>query len=366
MDQHREWDAQDYAEHSSEQLRWARELVSKLRLEGRKSVVDIGCGDGKVTAEIARATSGQVHGIDLSQDMVAFAQRRYPRSDYPNLSFSCMDAASLALSDGFDIAFSNAALHWVEDHCAVLRGIRAGLKPGGEMLLQMGGRGNAAAVFDAVDDVVRDSRWNHYYGDFQYPYHFHGPEEYEECLEKNRFRPARIELLPKDMLHRGKEGLKGWLRTTWFPYTDRLPQELRNDFLTDIVENFAARHPADTNGNIHVHMVRLEVEARALCQRLPLPQLSLPLFLVAVALAVQSQLVESDTGPFGGRLLTLAILKEGVEPKKALEPPRTPRDQFFQRVAEVNATSARVTHESIRTQCFSWRPWRLGGSNWRI
>lgn len=259
------WNAEDYAKNSSAQLQWAKELVSKLPLHGGESVLDIGCGDGKVSAQIALAAkNGHVLGIDVSQDMIRLASEQFPPAKYPNLSFVCMDARDIRLSDRFDVAFSSAALHWVKDHIAVLRGVRACLKSGGWILLQFGGRGNADEVLRIVESAVRTPRWRGYYEGFTSPYHFYGPEEYEAWLLDSGFRPVRVELTPKDMRHVGADGLKGWLRTTWFPFTDRLPMELRDTFLDEVVETYTTAHPIDALGNTHVQMVRLEVEAFAL------------------------------------------------------------------------------------------------------
>jgi trans-aconitate 2-methyltransferase len=83
-------------------------------------------------------------------------------------------------------------------------------------------------------------------------------------IEKSGFRIKRVGVIPKDMQHRGKEGIKGWLGTTWFPYTGRLPADLRDFFLDQVLEGYLATHPLDCHGNTHVKMVRLEVEAYAL------------------------------------------------------------------------------------------------------
>jgi trans-aconitate 2-methyltransferase len=259
------WNAKDYAKNSSAQFQWAQELVSKLALRGCETVLDIGCGDGKISAQLALiAKNGSVLGIDLSEDMIRLASEQFPPSEYPPLSFVCMDAADIRLSEKFDVAFSSAALHWVENHIAVLRGVHACLKSGGRILFQMGGRGNATDVFDAIEKVLELPRWRGYYEGFTPPYHFYGPEEYEAWLPEGGFRPIRVELVPKDMQHNGTQGFKGWLRTTWFPYTDPLPIELHDAFLTDVVETYTALHPIDTLGYTHVKMVRLEVEAYAL------------------------------------------------------------------------------------------------------
>jgi trans-aconitate 2-methyltransferase len=259
------WNAEDYTKNSSAQLQWAQELISKLALQGCESVLDIGCGDGKISAQLAiTAKNGNVLGIDQSEDMIRYASEQFPSERYRNLSFLCMDATEIHLSEQFDVVFSNAALHWVKNHVAVLRGVRACLKSGGKILFQMGGRGNAAEVFDAIEKVLHHPRWRCYYEDFMPPYHFYGPEEYEAWLLENGFRPIRLELVLKDMQHQGTEGLMGWLRTTWFPYTDRLPVELRNAFLAEVIEAYTAVHPINALGDIHVKMVRLEVEAYAL------------------------------------------------------------------------------------------------------
>ncbi|MGD0819255.1 MAG: methyltransferase domain-containing protein [Desulfomonilia bacterium] len=258
------WNAEDYAKNSSAQLQWAQELISKLFLQGCESVLDIGCGDGKISAQLALAAkNGNVLGIDLSEDMIRLASEQFPSAKYPNLSFLRMDATGIRLSERFDVAFSNAALHWVKNHIAVLRGVHACLKSGGKILFQMGGRGNATEVFGAIEKVLRHPRWRRYYKDFTPPYHFYGPEEYEAWLLESGFRSVRVELVPKDMQH-GAEGFKGWLRTTWFPYTDRLPVELRDAFLAEVVETYTAVNPFDALGHTHVKMVRLEVEAYAL------------------------------------------------------------------------------------------------------
>ncbi|MFA6472989.1 MAG: methyltransferase domain-containing protein [Candidatus Latescibacterota bacterium] len=256
------WNAEDYRKNSSAQQKWAQELIAKLALNGGESVLDIGCGDGSISARLARAVgSGNVLGIDQSEDMIRHASEQYPSADYHNLSFLRMDARDIRLPARFDVAFSNAVLHWIKNQGAVLRGVRACLKSGGRILFQMGGRGNADELFCIVEEMLQHPRWRRFYENFTSPYHFHGPEEYETWLSESGFRPLRVELVPKDMEHEGTAGLTGWMRTTWFPYTDPLPAELRNIFLEEVIEAYTAAHPVDSLGNTHVKMVRLEVEA---------------------------------------------------------------------------------------------------------
>ena len=147
------------------------------------------------------------------------------------------------------------------DHPAVLKGVHACLKSGGRLLFQMGGHGNAHAVFEAIQAVAGGDVWRPHLEDFAFPYTFLKPEAYARWLPECGFRLVRADLFPKDMQHQGPEGLKGWLRTTWFPYTDRLPADRRDRFLDEVVAVYLAAHPLDAEGSTHVEMVRLEIEA---------------------------------------------------------------------------------------------------------
>ena len=257
-----DWNAEEYRTSSSNQKKWALELLSKLDLKGNERVLDIGCGDGEITAAIAqRVPRGFAVGIDSSKEMIDLATRRFPSEHYPNIAFILKDAAALDFPEEFDAVFSNACLHWVIDHRPVLAGIRRCLKPSGRVLLQMGGKGNAATVLEAIDSVLKMSRWAKPFDGFVFPYAFHGPDEYRSWLEALEFRFKRVELLPKDMVHQGTDAFAAWLRTTWLPYTERVPESLREEFIHEIVATHAKRWPSDADGSIHIRMVRLEVEA---------------------------------------------------------------------------------------------------------
>lgn len=257
------WDANAYHHSSAAQRQWAEELLAKLALDGKEHVLDIGCGDGKITAAIAeRLSGGSVVGVDSSAEMIAFARQAFPPEQHAHLSFQQMDARELAFTAEFDVVFSNAALHWVVDHRPVLQGIARALQPGGRCLLQMGGHGNAAPFFALLtgeSPVYR--RWQRYLDGMAFPYGFYTPDDYRPWLAQAGLRPRRIELLPRDMRQPGAEGLAAWVRTTWLPFTQRIPADKREGFITDVVTAYLARHPLDAEGYAHVPMARLEVDA---------------------------------------------------------------------------------------------------------
>jgi trans-aconitate 2-methyltransferase len=256
------WNPVEYARSSSAQLGWAREIIGRLDLSGDENILDIGCGDGKVTAEfLSHVPRGSVTGIDSSHDMISYAVRTYPKDMYPGLLFLEMDARRIDFATRFHLAFSNAALHWIADPRPVLAGAGKVLLPGGRLVVSCGGRGNAGNFATVVRVTADQTRWRRYFRNFGFPYFFCGPDEYTQWLSDAGLRPLRIELIPKDMVHKGKDELAGWVRTTWMPYTQRIPKEGREEFIREVVEAYILANPPDETGSTHVGMVRLEVEA---------------------------------------------------------------------------------------------------------
>ena len=256
------WNPDDYAKHSDAQLKWARGLRQALNLKGDEAILDVGCGDGKITADFSTAVpNGLVMGIDSASEMIAYAQKTYPQSQYPTLSFACQDARQLKVGQDFDLCFSNAVLHWVDDHPAFLSGASQALKPGGRLVISCGGEGNAAEILDVFAEVVTRPQWQSLFSTFENPYFFYGPEQYNQWLQTNGFEVKRLELVPKDMTHQGQTGLEAWIRTTWMPFTEQVPLEQQEDFISEIVTTYLDRVPIDDQGLTHVKMVRLEVEA---------------------------------------------------------------------------------------------------------
>ena len=264
------WSAADYASNSVVQQTWARELIAKLKLRGDERILDVGCGDGKVTAEIARAVPrGLAVGADASPQMIEFATKAFKS---PNLDFRVVDAREIKpdaqrgegdrrISAAFDVIFSNAALHWVNDHQAFLRGAASVLKPGGRLVVSCGGKGNAHDVFLALRPEMRVKRWREFFRKMEASYFFHSPEEYKKWLPRFGFKTSSIKLAPKDATYQGRDGLAAWLRTTWLPYTQRVPDNLREEFINAVVERYVGKHPVDAKGLVHVRMVRLEIDA---------------------------------------------------------------------------------------------------------
>jgi len=257
-----EWNPDDYARNSAAQLAWATELIARLELSGDQAVLDVGCGDGKISAAFAGVVpAGFVLGVDNCAAFVDYAQRHYPPARYPHLRFELMDARQLQCDRQFHLIFSNATLHWVDDHPAFLAGCARLLVPGGRLVISCGGAGNAADVVAVMERLIRAPRWAACFAGFTFPYFFYSAHDYVRWLPEAGLFADRAELVEKDMTHAGRDGLAGWIRTTWMPYTQRVPAELREEFVYACVDAYLRTHPLDSAGRSHVRMVRLEVEA---------------------------------------------------------------------------------------------------------
>lgn len=256
------WNPEDYAKNSDAQLKWAIQLRKNLNLANYTAILDVGSGDGKITADFAATLpQSKIVGIDSSPEMIAYARKKYPSSQYPNLTFDCIDARSINFKSKFDLIFSNATLHWVDDHLTFLRGANSALQDSGRLIISCGGEGNAAEILETFAELTASNAWHKYFIGFHDPYFFYRLEDYKNWLKQSGFAIKRLELVPKDMTSIGKKGLAGWIRTTWMPFTKYVPEDMRNEFIAEFVNLYSAINPEDDRGLIHVSMVRLEVDA---------------------------------------------------------------------------------------------------------
>lgn len=168
------WNPEDYKKNSSNQYKWAFNMINPLYIKENEIILDIGCGDGKITAEIASyVPQGSVLGIDISQEMIAFSQNNFSPSDYPNLTFQEGDAKLLNFDNEFDWVVSFSCIQWVLDHKPVIEGIKKSLNPSGKIMLQF-------PLFTPLEmskvdsgQVMKSKKWSNYFDNFSWPWAFY-------------------------------------------------------------------------------------------------------------------------------------------------------------------------------------------------
>lgn len=203
-----QWDAADYARVGGFVPELGRAALDLLDPQPGETILDVGCGDGTLTAEIA-ARGASVVGIDNSLSMIGAARAR-------GLDARLMDAAELRFSEAFDAAFSNATLHWVLDKERAARAIFFALKPGGRFVGEMGGAGNLARLRQALDaELVERGFGPPTYAANWYP----TSDEFAAVYEAAGFQEIEAELIerPTTLEH----GVAAWVTTFRAGWLDR-------------------------------------------------------------------------------------------------------------------------------------------------
>ena len=188
----RDWNADAYHRVSGPQVAMAGAVLDRLELRGDETVLDAGCGSGRVTRLLLeRLPRGRVIAVDASPDMVARA--RAELADDPRADVREADLAALALEPGeqVDAVFSNATFHWVPDHDALFAAMAAALRPGGRMSVQCGGEGNVAGVHSAALQAGADSGLGHRFAGWPRPWNFAGPQQTEARLRAAGFEDVQ-------------------------------------------------------------------------------------------------------------------------------------------------------------------------------
>lgn len=244
------WDPQVYGQSGAFVPALAGGVVEWLGAQPGERILDLGCGDGQLTLRLSEA-GAQMTGLDLSPAMVSAAHARGIQAEVGS-------AERLPFPDhSFDAVFSNAALHWVGDHDAMMDEVHRVLQPGGRFVAEMGGHGNIAAISVALRSVLERFGFGERENQVNY---FPTPTVYRRRLERHGFSVERIELIPRPT-PLPADGMAGWLRTFRRGVLDGLPESLR---ATVVDETCALLAPAlrDEDWNWVADYVRLRFLAR--------------------------------------------------------------------------------------------------------
>ncbi len=189
----RDWDGATYDRVSSPQEAWGAVVLDRLPLRGEETVLDAGCGSGRVTRMLLdRLPGGHVVGVDAAPGMIAEARRNLDE----RVTLIAADLAEMRLDTPVDAAFSNATFHWVGDHDALFARLFAALKPGAPLVAQCGGEGNIDAFHAVAREVGRREPYRNHLGDWAGPWNFAGPDITRERLERAGFTHVETWLEP--------------------------------------------------------------------------------------------------------------------------------------------------------------------------
>ena len=239
------WDPKQYRTNAGYVAELGKPVLDLLDPKPGERVLDLGCGDGVLTLEIARLGCDVV-GIDASKEMVEAAR-------LSGVDAHLGDGSALTFVGAFDAVFTNAALHWIQPPEAVISGVWRSLRPGGRFVGEFGGRGNVATIIGAIEASLRKRGL-----DVTSPWFFPTPAEYAAKLENAGFTVHAIELFDRPTPLPGDVG--GWLEIFAQHYLSAVADPEREGLLSEVVADLRDSN-TDKDGSWFADYVRLRFNA---------------------------------------------------------------------------------------------------------
>lgn len=184
-----EFDGEKYEKASAHQKEWGMRLIAELDLQGTERILNLGCGDGTLSAQMAGLVPhGEVVGIDASRGMIQAARSK----ERKNLRFLLMDINELNYAERFDVVFSNAALHWIKDHKRLLRNVRHALCKGGRLRFNFAGEGNCSHFFSVIREAMLRQEFAVHFAGFDWPWYMPSVQEYAALVDASGMEQGRV------------------------------------------------------------------------------------------------------------------------------------------------------------------------------
>jgi trans-aconitate 2-methyltransferase len=247
-----DWDAATYHRVAANQEEWGLEVLGRLELEGPETVLDAGCGSGRVTRLLLeRLPEGRVIGVDASPSMIEEAKANLAEFG-DRVALQVGDLVELELGEEVDAVFSNATFHWIREHDLLFRRLHAALRPGGRLEAQCGGEGNVAEFERAVEAVAGDGRFAAYFRDMGRPWNFASVGDTETRLVRAGFDVERVWLEKRTV---DPPDPQAYVRAACVaPHLEHLPDELHEEFIDAVLGSMLRP--------LRLEYVRLNISAR--------------------------------------------------------------------------------------------------------
>ncbi len=256
-----EFDGLKYEKASIFQQEWGNKLISELNLEGNEVVLDLGCGNGLLTANLAELVpNGNVIGVDASKGMIEVAKEK--EKEKSNLEFELMDLNKLSFDCQFDFIFSNAALHWVKDHNRLWTNIHKIIKPEGFVRFNFAADGNCSHFFKIIKGVIEFKEYREYFSRYTWPWYTPTLDEYENILKNCAFSEWNAWEENADRFFPDIEAVIRWVdQPNIVPFLEYIPEDKKELFREVVLEQMI-KEALQENGQYFEKFKRINVFAK--------------------------------------------------------------------------------------------------------
>lgn len=231
-----DWNGINYAENSSVQLSHAQRLLNGLSLLGNENILDLGCGDGKITTLLTnRVPQGFVIGVDPSDSMLEKAKINRKESGLTNLIFEKGSAENFNLNQQFDHIIAIHVMHWIKDQEKALTNVKKHLAPEGRVHFILAPSKEGLPFYVALQKTLEN--WDSYFIKFENPQQVFDMETYRKLMVRTGFHIEAIYYLYHESIHENKEKLTAWVKQ-WQPHVKHLPLDQQTDFLNELMNNY--------------------------------------------------------------------------------------------------------------------------------
>jgi len=255
-----EFDGEKYKLASSQQKAWGKKLITELEFKGGERILDLGCGDGALTAEMAKfVPDGFVLGIDASESMIETARKDHAGA---NVRFELLDINVIDFESEFDLIFSNATLHWVKDHRKLLSNVFKALKNRGTARFQFAGDRNCSNLIRILKEVISAKEYAHNFLEFDWPWYMPAVDEYRALLDEAAFAEKRIWSEKADKHFVSAEAMTKWIdQPSLVPFLGYVAENDRQQFRDAVVERMI-KETLQSDGTYFETFRRINVLAR--------------------------------------------------------------------------------------------------------
>ncbi len=254
------WDPEFYDSKSEIQYQLGLKTIQELNIQNGDTILDIGCGTGRLTIEIAKQNpSGTIIGLDVNSDMIAKANQNLKASNIKNIQFITQNILQYFSEIRFNAIFSNSALHWVKQTPSLYQKIYDLLLPGGQFVAQMPTMGGYSHLVSYLISPIQPLNLTGYFKNWKFPINLLKPKILQKYLSSVGFQNTHVWLEKHLVTFDSPENLVDFLRTAALvPIINQVPPATRDAYIDYLINNFKS----NSDLNLTIVMKRLFIKTK--------------------------------------------------------------------------------------------------------